>query len=176
MLILNVDTGPIVRIGPDRISINTSTGLRDIYSAVSNVQKGKFYSIYRRFFNAENTVTTVNRSAHARKRRVLKQALSPLAVESMEHHILENTTILCSELERDDSQSDIGEAKPSSPSNPDGWSSTKNLAQFAYRIAFDNMGSVCFGTSFNTLTDHTDRSDIDLTIKAVQCQNIVSRH
>jgi hypothetical protein len=83
-----MSVGPFVRYGPNSISINTNTALKDIYGLAKNVRKSKFYSVFPPNQQTYNTHNSIDKISHGRKRRVLSNAFSVAAMKSMEEHIL----------------------------------------------------------------------------------------
>lgn len=93
--------GDVVRFGPNSVSINTHTALRDIYGFKANVKKSDFYSVFPATKAAFSTHTAIDKAVHARKRRVLSQAFSDSAMRAMEIHILDNIQAWCGHLGND---------------------------------------------------------------------------
>ena len=60
--------GDIVRYGPNQLSINTATGLKNIYGFKANVQKSTWYSVFPPAKGAWSVWTCINKVIHARKR------------------------------------------------------------------------------------------------------------
>ena len=83
-----MSTGPFVRYGPDSISINTNTALKEIYGFGKNVCKSKFYSVFPPNPQTYNTHNSMDNISHGRKRRVLSHAFSDSAMRAMEEHVL----------------------------------------------------------------------------------------
>ena len=149
--------GPLVRFGPNSLSFNTNTALKDIYGFKANVRKGDFYSAFPASKDAYSTHSAIDRSMHARKRRVLSQAFSDVAIKSMEKHILSHIRQFCSNL---------GERGFSSFSNSgpekESWTAAKNMSDQANYLTFDIMGDLCFGKAFGMLERPDNRFAIDL--------------
>ena len=130
--------GPVVRFGPNHISINSASALEDIYGHKANVQKsswyGGFYSIS--IFNA------IDRNVHARKKRVMSQAFSDQATREMEPCVLSVIRNWCKAigdtLDRDTVPDRVY------------WSRPKDMAHWSACMIFDVLGEICFGKSFET--------------------------
>lgn len=152
--------GPVVRFGPNSLSFNTNTALKDIYGFKANVRKADFYSAFPASKDAYSTHSAIDRAMHARKRRVLSHAFSDVAIKSMEKHILAHIRQFCHNLgERGvASFSDIPEK--STDGKP--WTSAKNLSDQANYMTFDIMGDLCFGKAFGMLERPDNRFAIDL--------------
>ena len=156
--------GDIVRFGPNSLSFNTSTTLKAIYGAKSNVRKGDAYTVFPIKKGAVSTFTAIDKVEHGRKRRVLSHALSDSAVKSMEKHILAHIRQFCANLggtER--AYSDEVEAK---------WSSAKNISNEADYLTFDVMGDLAFGKSFGMLESPDSRFALDL-VAACARRNLI---
>lgn len=92
--------GPVVRFGPNSLSFNTTSALKEIYGFKANVRKSDFYSAFPSTKDAYSTHSSIDRTQHARKRRVLSPAFSDAAMKSMENHILAHIRTFCSNLGR----------------------------------------------------------------------------
>lgn len=90
--------GNFVRYGPNKIIVNTSTAIPEIYGPKANVQKSTAYRAFETSSTALDLQSTVNKVAHARKRRVISQAFSDSAIRSFETHILQHVAKFISHL------------------------------------------------------------------------------
>lgn len=153
--------GNIVRFGPNSLSFNTSTALRDIYGFKGNTRKARFYEAFWANKDAFSTHSAIDKAAHARKRRVLSQAFSDTAIKSMENHILFHVRQFCANL--------AGNV-PSGPVCQDIESvkrdTTINVSDQANYLTFDIMGDLCFGKAFGMLEMPDNRFAIDLVSDA----------
>ncbi|KJX96635.1 cytochrome P450 monooxygenase like protein [Zymoseptoria brevis] len=157
--------GPVYRFGPNSVSFNSNTALKDIYGFKSNVQKAEFYQAFWASKDAFSTHSSIDKAVHARKRRVLSQAFSDGAIKSMENHILAHIRQFCANL--------AGNAgTPTHPQYSDSVASTRafgptiDITDQSNYLAFDIMGDLCFGKSFNMLTHPDNRFPIDLIASA----------
>ncbi|KAI3573162.1 cytochrome P450 [Fusarium oxysporum f. sp. albedinis] len=82
--------GPTFRITPDSVLINTPTGLKAIFNNKANVKKAEYYKAYPRNVHAMTTWNAIDKTIHARKRRVMNNAFSDKAMRSCEPFIQEN--------------------------------------------------------------------------------------
>ncbi|KFX99251.1 hypothetical protein V490_01879 [Pseudogymnoascus sp. VKM F-3557] len=126
--------GEAVRFKPDGVIFNSPSAYRDIYQTKANTKKGKFYQIWSRNSQNENTLTTVDKMVHARKRRVLNSAFSEKAVRSAEAYVVKhidrwNELII-----------DGNDGKE--------WTTPENMSNLIDYLVFDIMGDLCFGNSF----------------------------
>ena len=144
--------GNVIRFGPNSLSFNTNTALKEIYGFKANVRKADFYSAFPATKNAYSTHSAIDKATHARKRRVLSHAFSDAAIKSMESHVLANVRQFCSNL---------GE-KVFSSEDKSGWTAPKNVSDQANYLAFDIMGALAFGKAFGMLERPDNRFAIDL--------------
>ena len=153
--------GNIVRFGPNSVSFNTNTALKEIYGFKGNVRKGDFYSAFPATKDAFSTHSAIDRAAHARKRRVLSHAFSDVAIKSMESHILDHVRRFCANLgQTGGSYSTVDEKSKSE------WTQAKNVSDQANYLTFDIMGDLCFGKAFGMLERPDNRFAIDLISNA----------
>ncbi|KAI9731619.1 MAG: hypothetical protein M1818_007749 [Claussenomyces sp. TS43310] len=146
--------GKFVRFGPNSLSINSNTALHEIYGFQSNVRKSQFYSAFPPTKDSYNTHSSIDKTAHARKRRVLSHAFSDNAIKAMEKYILGNIRSFCA---------GIGEGPASLTSEKEkGWGTAQNMADWSNYLTFDIMGDLCFGKAFGMLERPDNRFAIDL--------------
>ena len=151
--------GNIVRFGPNSVSFNTNTALKDIYGFKGNVRKSDFYSAFPATKDAYSTHSAIDRAQHARKRRVLSHAFSDAAVRSMENHVLAHVRQFCSNL------GEKGAGIVSQDEKRD-WTPAKNISDQANYMTFDVMGDLCFGKAFGMLERPDNRFAIDMVTNA----------
>ncbi|MCJ1397973.1 hypothetical protein MMC11_001169 [Xylographa trunciseda] len=159
--------GTIVRFGPNRISVNSSSGMRAIYGPKCNVQKSKFYSVFNHFFQDPSTTSIIDKEQHSRKRRILAKGLSERSLKAMEQPLISATQNLFRHVSTGEGSGQ--EAAPVGTS----WSPPQDMAQWFNYIAFDIMGEFCFGKSFDMVDKEDNRHIIDIISDGVQCLNIV---
>ena len=156
MVFNGLNAGPIVRIGPNKLSFSTDTALNTIYGPKKvNVRKSDFYKAIDGAAGegvAQSTFSESDKSKHAVRRRLLGHAFSDSAIRSSEQYILQNVTKCCSLL---------------GPRQGDEWSEKRNMHVWATWLAYDIMGDLMFGKSFNCLEEdeyrHLPRSITDGT-------------
>ncbi|KAI7456622.1 hypothetical protein KC368_g7 [Hortaea werneckii] len=136
--------GPIVRTGPNSLSFNSKAALKEIYGFKANVRKSDFYSAFPATKNAYSTHSAIDKSVHARKRRVLSQAFSDSAIKSMESHMLEHIRSFCANL-------GLSSFSLGMEEKTQAWTEGKNLSKQADYLTFDIMGDLCFGKAFGML-------------------------
>ncbi|KAI1803057.1 cytochrome P450 [Daldinia bambusicola] len=140
--------GKVVRFGPNSVSFNSNTALKDIYGFKSNVRKAEFYDAF--VHPASNTHNTRDKALHARKRRVLSQAFSDGAVKEMERYILANVRSFCEQI-------GLGASDEKK-----GWTVAKNMADWCNYLAMDILGDLCFGKAFHMLEKPDNRYALEL--------------
>lgn len=152
--------GPIVRFGPNSLSFNSNTALKEIYGFKSNVRKAKFYEAFWATKDSFSTHSAIDKSVHARKRRVLSQAFSDAAIKSMENHILAHVRQFCQNL--------AGLTTFGSVPNEEnkGYGEAVEISDQANYLTFDIMGDLCFGKAFGMLERPDNRFAIDMIGKA----------
>ena len=94
----------------------------EIYGRNANVQKSTAYRAFETSSTAHDTQSTVNKVAHARKRRVISQAFSDSAIRSFEDHVLGHVKSFVMRLSTAEATSE------SLKDNP--WSSDLNMASW----------------------------------------------
>ena len=77
--------------------------MKDIYGVQSNTQKSKVYTAYSHFFKVPSVVTTIEKKAHAIRRRINVRALTPTAVKELECLIVKNSQIFLDSIEEENS-------------------------------------------------------------------------
>lgn len=168
LYVLTLSVGPVVRFGPNSLSINSNTALKAIYGHKSNVKKSQFYSVFPPTKDTANTHSSIDKTMHSRKRRVLSHAFSDTAIKSMEKYILGNVRTFCTALG----------ARPQSFAEkqlPKGeWGPPQNMTDWCNYLTFDVMGDLCFGKAFEMLEHHENRNVIDLLGNAAHMHLIVS--
>lgn len=152
--------GKIVRFGPNSVSFNSNSALKDIYGFKSNVRKAEFYDAF--VHPAPNTHNTRDKALHARKRRVLSQAFSDSAIKEMEKYILSNVRSFCEQV-------GIGASEERK-----GWTAAKNMADWCNYLAMDILGDLCFGKAFHMLERPDNRYALELVSLATTRHLIVS--
>jgi hypothetical protein len=176
-----VPPGPVVRLGPNLLSFNTNTALKNIYDHGANVRKADFYTAFPATKQAVNVHSSIDKPTHARKRRVISHAFSDKAIRSMDRYILANIAqarnLIASDVvqaattatQNDDVDVDGGESK----SKGGGWSRPRNMARWADWLTFDIMGDLVFGKAFGMLESPQNRFAVDLVSSAAHRHLIV---
>jgi cytochrome P450 len=155
--------GNIVRFGPNSLSFNTNTALKEIYGFKANVRKGDFYLAFPATKDAFSTHSAIDKQMHARKRRVLSHAFSDVAIKTMEKYILSHIRQLCSNLGERGTVAPYGDL---SEKDKRQWTEPKNISNQADWFTFDVMGDLCFGKAFGMLERPDNRFATELVSNA----------
>jgi hypothetical protein len=147
--VLTTIIGEIVRVGPNRILVNSIDGLKAIYGSQANTQKSRTYSIVNNYVGYPSMKTVIKKEEHVRKRRIFQRALSDRALRTMEHALANKLRLFCELL-------DASIVQDRNENTNDRWSDTKDMAEWFGHLAFDIMGDFFFGPSFGVLekVDH----------------------
>ncbi|KAF2796452.1 cytochrome P450 [Melanomma pulvis-pyrius CBS 109.77] len=160
--------GPIVRLGPNHLSINSATALKSIYGFRANVQKADFYEAFPANKSTVNVHSSIDKQQHARKRRVLSHAFSDQAIKSLEKYILANVRTACRML----GESGTKEEREGGNS----WGGQWNVANWCNWLVFDIMGDLVFGKAFGMLESPVNRFAVDLVGNAAHRHLICGTH
>ncbi|KAG9235155.1 cytochrome protein [Amylocarpus encephaloides] len=151
--------GDYVRYAPNRLLVNTNTGLKEIYSYSRNYQKSKVYNAM--VHRAPNTLTCIDKTKHGRKRRVISQGFSDAALRGFENTLLTHIRKMCNQLAPDVSPEELD-----SKSTP--WSEGQNMARWSNYLTFDIMSDVIFGESYALLEKPQNR----FVVEAIETSNV----
>lgn len=138
----------MVRFGPNRVSFNSATALRDIYGVHANTQKSQLYSAYSHFFKVPSSVTTIDRKSHAFRRRINGKALTTSSVKGLEQSIHSNCDIFLQSL--------VDKAIPQQ------WGTAKDMSKILSYLMSDIMGDVTFSKNWNMQLSEKNRHIIDI--------------
>ncbi|MCJ1261249.1 hypothetical protein MMC22_001113 [Lobaria immixta] len=168
---LHMIYGPVVRYGPSRVSINSSSALHTIYNHKANVQKSSYYSIFNHYFKAPSVLTAITAKEHGRKRRIVSQGLSDSAIQAMEGHVLKNVRKFCSKLVCEDVfEKNVLSTRPEMFEE---WGPPKNVTRWTNYLTFDIMGDLCFSQSFGMLDSVENHYMLEVLPAGVQGLNII---
>lgn len=126
----------------------------DIYSRSANVQKSTAYRAFETTPEAHDLQSTVDKTKHSAKKRVMSQAFSDSALRSLEHHILQHVDEFVNLLPKS-----TGSEKDSAESE---WSASKNMNSWSSWVCFDFMAELVFGRTFDMLKSSEHRYILDL--------------
>lgn len=134
--------GPIVRYGPNTLSINHPAALKAIYGHKANVRKSDFYLSFPAAPGVFSTHTAIDRTAHARKRRVMSHAFSETALKSVEEYVLGHVQTYIQKL---------AGATSSTSRSTDGWTEPRDVQSWSSYFGFDVMSDLAFSKAFGML-------------------------
>lgn len=156
-----IPVGPIVRISPNALSINTVSALREIYGLRKpKVRKSDWYCSIASS-EGHSTFNEVNQGKHNFRRRVLEQALSSSALKSAERYIINNVRLWV-------------ELLGSSSKSADGWTLAKNMKEWSSYLSYDIMGETAFGKQFSCMESEEHRYVPDIILSSAKVAYIVS--
>ncbi|KAH8430736.1 cytochrome P450 [Aspergillus melleus] len=158
---LHQQYGPIVRFGPNHISIKDVRALEPIYGHGANVRKSRWYSS----FYSVSIFNAIDKDVHARKKRVMSQAFSDQALRAMEPHIISSIREWCGAIGKD-------AGSKSKSGGSDRWTEPKDMAHWSACMVFDVLGEICFGRSFETSTKEENQFFFSLMALNVRILNI----
>ncbi|KAF2466934.1 cytochrome P450 [Lindgomyces ingoldianus] len=165
--------GPYVRMGPNFLSINTSTALKSIYGFRANVKKADFYTAFPANKKTVNVHSSIDKMQHARKRRVMSHAFSDAAIKNLEKYILANVRTACRLLGERSGNVSVGGVEKSGLG---GWKEEWNVANWCNWLVFDIMGDLVFGKAFGMLESPANRFAVDLVGNAAHRHLICGTH
>jgi hypothetical protein len=158
-------------MGPNLLSVNTNTALKAIYGHKANVRKADFYTAFPANKHTFNVHSSIDKVSHARKRRVLSHAFSDSAIKAMEKYVIDKVQTFTRVLPQ--APFDLISVRDNGKKE-DGWSAGKNMALMCDYLAFDIMGELAFGKSFDMLESPKNRFASTLVGNAAHRHLIVS--
>ncbi|KAL4874976.1 cytochrome P450 [Aspergillus karnatakaensis] len=90
--------GTIVRFGPNSVSINSHTGMSEIYSTRGNVVKANAYSVMSVSSHIPSTISCIDKKQHAAKRKTLARLFIETVLKGVEDRVLSHIDTLCASL------------------------------------------------------------------------------
>ncbi|RAL61285.1 hypothetical protein DID88_010364 [Monilinia fructigena] len=153
--------GPIVRVGPNRLSFNSTAAVHDIYGSAANTQKSDLYTIYHYFFKVPSIVTTIDKHVHGSKRRLMLKALNTQAVQGLQNVIYSNSERFSEYLQR----GKIGRI-------PRGeWTQTHDVSKATAYLQADMMGDMTFSRTWNMLRDEENHNILEIISQGAFAMN-----
>lgn len=105
---------------------------------------------------------SINKTQHAYKKRIISQAFSDNAMRAMECYVIQVVDNFCAKLVDEKNTKEKTETMGQKPEREmRDWSSERNMADWSDYLAFDIMGTLCFGKSFGMLDSGTNRYILD---------------
>ena len=153
--------GNVVRFGPNRVSVNSSTALQEIYSTAANTTKSQHYKTFNHFFKVPMISTIIgDRKKHSFRKRFHSQALSASNIKGLEESIITNLHKFCHFL-------DIG--------SPGDWTAAHDMTKWMSYLSFDTIGDLTFSRNWNLLESEENRNIPGVISQGVRGLNLVSR-
>ncbi|PQE19513.1 Benzoate 4-monooxygenase cytochrome P450 protein [Rutstroemia sp. NJR-2017a WRK4] len=140
--------GPSFRYKPNGVLFNTSTAYHAIHSTRAPTKRAQFYAIWTRDSEDINTLETIDKEAHARKRKVLNQAFSERSLKEAESFVVEHVGRWVQRLREQVSEDGTGKVVEEKVEERGGWSKPINMSEWSDWLVFDIMGELSFGRSF----------------------------
>ncbi|KAF1998926.1 cytochrome P450 [Amniculicola lignicola CBS 123094] len=146
--------GDKVRYAPNRLNINTVTGLKNIYSQGRPFLKSKNYAAM--VHQATNTLTVRDRKDHGRRRRVIQQGLSDATLRAFEPHMYGIINRFCDRLVQ------------TAAYKQETWKTPRNMSEWSNYLAFDLMATFIFSGKYNML----EREQYRYVLQCIEESNI----
>ena len=134
--------------------MSDDTNIPDIYGVGHNVEKGELYKAATKLSGTMSTFSSIDKSVHAKKRRILAPAFTETALATMQTYMLDQINIFIDTL---------------SGSEPG-----MDMSLWCNYLTFDIMGDLSFGKQFGMLTNDEMRGIPALIDQNVYRQHIVS--
>lgn len=131
-----------------------------------NVRKSKFYETLDAGPGGATTHTEIDKERHAARRRILNHAFSEAALRETETFIVDNVRKFvkligpdsgATSLEAKPPFKDSEKSKEPDSRDPGGWSTPRNMSDWLNWMAYDIMGNLVFGKSYNCLGSEEHR-------------------
>ncbi|KAL3587457.1 Cytochrome P450 monooxygenase fpaps7 [Fusarium poae] len=149
--------GNYVRYAPNRILVNTTEGLKEIYTQGKNTQKANAYRKVSLVPGVHPTFSMIDNQGHARLRRLVGQGLSNSHIRAYDSELRQSALLFATRLgEKLDRFEPHG-----SHVDHQGWTAPKNVASWSNYFTFDIMSHLVYGTSYELLTNSNDHWVID---------------
>ncbi|KAH9902238.1 benzoate 4-monooxygenase cytochrome P450 [Xylariomycetidae sp. FL2044] len=129
--------GKRIRVTPNSVIFCDPRAHADIYSMKSNVRRSPFYVGLTKSIREQNTLNTIDPTEHARKRKILDTGFTDVSVSTA-------ATFITQHIDRWH-QIMLDEHGSSTE-----WSASMDFSHKIDHLAFDIMGELAFGRSFNT--------------------------
>ncbi|KAI2613242.1 cytochrome P450 [Hypoxylon sp. NC1633] len=142
--------GPVIRHGPNKLTFNSITALRDIYQN-DKVTKADAYLVSQVAPNVFNLFNAIDRDLHRIKRKLVGAAISERAMRTFEPILANQVYIFLRQLES---------SKPT----------PINMTERSKRLGLDIVGHLSFGYDLRLQTEETNR----FLINAIQVGNFRS--
>jgi hypothetical protein len=140
--------GPVVRIGPNRVSFNTLEAFQTIYNGKSKLRKGLMYETFIAANSGRvDTLTAPRRdptqAIHSRKRKILSRAFSERALRMNEGPMIQHQRSWLDQVTKKSGYSNGGDA----------WSDPLDVYTWISYLTLDTVAEIGFSRNFG-LTKH----------------------
>jgi cytochrome P450 len=171
---LHARYGPVVRYGPNRLSIASPDAVRMLYTNSRYAKKADSYLAFPRDPTNASLFSSINKDVHARKRRVLRYGFSDNALKEAEVAIKKHvaTLLRCLEHLDDDEQEGWLVDGKKAPGSPDRWSRPKNWAVWINRYSFDLSSDLSLSETFDMMRKQERRDFEDIIHEGMWGENI----
>lgn len=170
--------GPIVRYSPNGLSVTSPDAVRMLYTNSRYTKKADSYLAFPRNPEKASLFSSINKEAHARKRRVLRHGFSDGALKEAQVTVKKQvaTLLRCLEhLEDDDQEGYLVDGRTLGSSlTVSEWSTPKNWAVWINRYSFDLSTDVSFSETFDMMRLGVRRHFADIIHEGMWGENVVS--
>ncbi|TDZ39236.1 putative branched-chain-amino-acid aminotransferase TOXF [Colletotrichum spinosum] len=170
---LHEEHGPIVRYGPNHVSIRSSEAVRMLYTNSRYTRKADNYLAFPRNPAKASLFSSINKQVHARKRRILRQGFSDSALKTASLTIKKHVHTLCQCLEflgGDDHEGYV--LSQEHVSQVGQWSKPKNFSEWINRFTFDVSSDLSFSKSFEMMKFAGNRHIINILHQTLWADNV----
>ncbi|KAF9873688.1 branched-chain-amino-acid aminotransferase [Colletotrichum karsti] len=165
--------GPIVRYGPNHVSIRSAEGVKMLYTNSRYTRKADNYLAFPRNPEKASLFSSINKQVHARKRRILRQGFSDSALKTAGVTIKKHVATLCQCLEFLDNDKQEGYIlSGKEKSQPGSWSKPKNFSEWINRFTFDVSSDLSFSKSFEMMRYAGNRHIIKILHETLWADNV----
>ncbi|KAJ9602559.1 hypothetical protein H2200_013102 [Cladophialophora chaetospira] len=141
--LLHEQYGDVVRFGADKLSFRTAQALNDIYTdRRANVIKTGWTHTGESINPGITTHVTSDRQLHAARRRLLNNAFSERAMNSLDPYIVGRIRDWCAYL---------GQSTDDGTDEKTSWSKERDMGHWSTFLTIDVLGELCFGASFGAM-------------------------
>ncbi|EXJ75692.1 uncharacterized protein A1O5_00199 [Cladophialophora psammophila CBS 110553] len=142
--LLHEKYGDIVRIAPEKLSFRTAQALYDIYTdRKANMVKTGWTHTGEMINPGITTHVLSDRQLHAARRKLLNNAFSERAMNTLDKYMLERIRDWCAHLAQgtENREKSAGTA----------WGKERDMGLWSTLLTVDVLGELCFGASFGAM-------------------------
>ncbi|KAK2006393.1 cytochrome P450 [Colletotrichum eremochloae] len=165
--------GPVVRYGPNHVSIRSTEAVRVLYTCSRSVRKADNYLAFPRNTEMATLFSCINKQVHAKKRRILREGFSDSALKSAAITIRKHIATLCQCLELLGNDAQEGHILSGHEAlTPGQWSTPKNFSEWISRFTFDVSSDLSFSKTFDMMRYSGNRHIIKILHETLWVDNI----